>query len=63
MITRYSEFLDESLLMTLNESIIYYSPKLRKILLSVSNKISDDMLGIEGNNVVLKGNTIEINPQ
>jgi len=52
MITRYSEFLDESLLMTLNESIIYYSPKLRKILLSVSNKISDDMLGIEGNNVV-----------
>lgn len=51
MITRYLDFLDESLLMSLNESIIYYSPKLRRILSDISSKISNDMLGIEGTNV------------
>ena len=52
MISRYDSFIGDLLLENLiNESMIYFSPDLRKQLNKVSDDISDDLLGIESTDI------------
>lgn len=52
MISRYDSFIGDLLLENIiNESMIYFSPTLRKQLNKVSDDISDDLLGIESTDI------------
>ena len=52
MLYRYNSFVEDLLLESLiNESMIYFSPALRKQLNKVSDDISDDLLGIESTDI------------
>ena len=49
MILHYNNFKDDLILeKIINESLIYFTPPVRKILRKVNDKISADLLGIEG---------------
>lgn len=53
MISRYNSFLEDKLLESvINESIVYFSPPLRKLLHKISdNEIADDLVKVEGENI------------
>jgi hypothetical protein len=47
MISKYNEFILESLIEGINESIVYYSPNLRGILRRIKSEIAQDLLDLE----------------
>ena len=51
MLSSYHEFLLESLIEGINESIVYYSPKLRGSLKRIKTDISQDLLDLEGKDI------------
>ncbi len=52
MILNYKNFIEESLLENINESLIYYAPPLRKILGKLpDNEIAKSLVSIEGDDV------------
>ena len=49
---KYNNFLEDLILeKIINESIVYYSPNMRKILKKIDNDISNSLLNIEGSDV------------
>ncbi len=51
MISKYSDFIFESSIESISESIVYLSPNLRKVLKKMDNDIAKDILGVEGKDI------------
>jgi len=60
MITKYSEFLTEQVLMMINESEVFFSKKFRKLLTDIDSPVSKYLINIESEDIDVFSNYFDI---